>query len=740
MKRAMLCALVVAIVAAAPAVGTVGAAPTPTASAPPAADGDGEPLPERWNTSVGGDGDDKLTTGIRTEGGYLVVGWTAGEDGSDDGYVAMVDEAGRTTWERSHGGPGTDRLFDVKAVEDGYLLAGYSSPDADSAWDGWVLKIDADGEVVWEETYGGDGPSGFWSLAKSGDTVYAGGWQKGSSAEAWLVELESDGSQAWSETYDTLKSNADEYVNSIFVADDGDLLLTGTVEPSTYDPSDAWVLNVDSEGEVNWDAEYGGTDADRIHDAAATNDGGFLLSGRTASQGDGEEDGWLLKINGSGEEQWERTYGTEKDDAFYGVLADEDGVVLSGAKHKLGQNGADGWMVKVDSTGAKQWERTYGNQYWDKFWPAIGGHGGGYLAVGDTTSYSENQDGWLVRIGGPAAAAIRDADADRPGTTVALDGSPVRAVTLADANASGVLTVSERANLSALSPPGEPVYAVTLTGPESAANDSATVELSVPTDAADVDDLRVAQQTADGWRILDTEVVAESNGTARLSAAADGTGTLAVTAVDAPTASIDAAGSVLVGESIELSAADSTAEDGRLTGYEWEVDGDRYEGETASVSFDEPGERKIALTVTDSAALSDTATATMVINDRPEVAVDAPDSVTVGSAASFSADVTDEVGETTVTWRFGDVEVTGESVEHSFGSTGTATVEVVVEDEYGATATETLTVNVASQDDGASETADETEGGSADGGVPGFGIAAALVALAAAALAAGRGR
>jgi len=740
MKRAMLCALVVAIVAAAPAVGTVGAAPASTASAPPAADGEGEPLPERWNASVGGDGDDKLTTGIRTDGGYLVVGWTAGEDGSDDGYVAMVDEAGRTTWERSLGGPGTDRLFDVKAVEDGYLLAGYASPDADSAWDGWVVKLDADGEVVWEETHGGDGPSGFWSLAKSGDTVYAGGWQKGSTAEAWLVELESDGSQAWSRTYDTLKSNADEYVNSIFVADDGDLLLTGTVEASTYDPSDAWVLNVGPDGDVKWDAEYGGTDADRIHDAAATDDGGFLLAGRTASQGDGAEDGWLLKIDGSGEEQWERTYGTEKDDAFYGVLADEDGVVLSGAKHKLGESGADGWLVKADGSGKKQWERTYGNQYWDKFWPAIDGHGGGYLAVGDTTSYSENQDGWLVRVGGPAAAAIRDADADRPGTTVALDGSPVRAVTLADANASGVLTVSERANLSALSPPGEPVYAVTLAGPESAANASATVELSVPTDAAAVDDLRVAQRTDDGWAILPTEVVAESNGTARLSAAADGTGTLAVTAVDAPTASIDAAESVLVGESVELSAADSTAEDGRLTGYTWTVGDESYDGETASVSFDEPGEREVALTVTDSAALNDTATATLVVNDRPEVAVEAPDSVTVGSAASFSAEVTDEVGETTVTWRFGDAEVTGESVEHSFGSTGTATVEVVVEDEYGATATETLTVNVASQDDGASETSEETDAGGADGGVPGFGIAAALIALAAAVLAARRGR
>ncbi|USZ68084.1 PKD domain-containing protein [Halorussus salilacus] len=749
MRRALASVLLVVLVASAPAVGTVSTAPSSTpAAAQSAANTDAPEPPERWNATVGGGGDDKLTNGVKTDEGYLVVGWTDSDtsDGADDGYVAMVDESGRTTWERAFGGDGADRLFDVKRVDGGYLLAGYTADDG-SERDGWVMKIDEEGERQWERTYGEDGSSAFWSLETDGDAIYAGGWQDDGNAEAWLMELDADGEEVWSETYDTLRSGSDEYVNSIFADDDG-LLLTGTIESSTYDPSDAWVLKVDGEGEVRWEEEYGGTDVDRVHDAAATDDGGYVLAGRTASHGEDGEDGWLLKIDGEGDQQWDRTYGTERDDAFYGVLAEEDGYVLTGAKHKLDERGADGWVIRADESGSKQWEQTYGNDNWDKFWPAIEGHDGGYLAVGDSTSFSENQDGWLVRVGGPAAAAIEDADENATGTTVELDGSPVRTVTLADANASGVLTVSEEADLSAVSPPGEPVYAVNVSGPDSVENDSATVEFSVPTDAGEVEDLRVAQRSDEGWAVLETEMVSEGNDTAVLSAQANGSATLAVTEVEAPSADIDLDESVPVGESAALSAEGSSAQNGSLDAYEWTVGDETDDGETAEVSFEDPGEREVELTVTDAAGLTDTETATLVVNDEPAVSVEAPDSVTVGDAATFSADVDNEVGNATVTWEFGDGEVTGEEVEHSFGSTGTQTVTVVVEDEYGATATEEVEVEVASQDD--AETNDSetetTDGGDTDGSdtettdgdIPGFGVTAALVALLAAALAAAR--
>jgi hypothetical protein len=735
MRRVIFAGVFALLVAVAPVVGTAGAV-----SAPDDASNDSAP-PDRWAKTVGGDDDDKLATGVRTDSGYLVVGWSNSSTGDEkhDGYVAMLDRAGETQWERSYGGLGADKIYDVEQVEDGYLAVG--SKTIDGTEKGWVMKLGPDGQKKWEQSYGQGGPEAFWSVARSGGNIYVAGWQKDdSTAHAWAMKLTGNGDKVWSDTYDTLRSGSDEYVNSVFVTESGDLLMTGTTEGSSADPADAWVLRVGNDGEVEWDETYGGGKLDKVHDAVEASDGGYVLVGRTASDGAGEEDGWMVKIDGDGAKQWDRTYGTPKNDAFFGIHNDPDGgYVVSGTKHVLGEVGADGWALKTDASGKKDWEQTFGGNYWDKFWPVIEGHDGGYLAIGETTSYSESRDGWVVRIGGPAVSAIEDANENESGTTVVLDGSPVRTVTLSDSNVSGVLAVAEESNLSALSPPGDALYAVTMDGPSTVANGSATVEFTVQTGAveANLSNIKVAQQTGDEWTMLKTKLVSESNGTAVLSAETNGTGTLAVTDVPAPSASIDTESSVLVGETIELSASDSTAESGTLTGYEWTVGEETSTGQTASVSFDELGERTVELTVTDQNGLQDTATATLVVNDRPEVSVSTPDSVTVGKAESFSADVSNEVGDVTVTWRFDSGEVTGESVEHSFGSEGTQTVTVVVEDEYGATVTEEVQVQVESQ---SSDAGQETTTSDADGGVPGFSLGVTLVALLAAVLVAARSR
>lgn len=748
MRRVLVSVVLTLLVVGAPLSGSVAAIDTTTSVATNAQESAANTantpdLTERWSTAVGSSGDDKLTKGIRVDGGYLVVGWTDSSegDGTHDGYVAFVDESGRTIWDRTYGGPGADRLFDVQAVNDGYLLAGFESEDGREDSDGWVLKIDEEGRVEWEKTYGDSGSNAFWALSRSGNSIYAGGYQRSSGdTEAWLMELDRNGNEKWSENYDTPRSNADEYINSLFVTNSGKLLLTGTIRGDGSDPSDAWVMKTDGEGNLQWERTYGGAEIDRIHDAAKA-DSGFVLAGRSIDNAEKQQDAWALKIAGDGEVEWERTFGTSRDDAFYGVLADDDGgFVFSGAKNKLSQNGADGWMLKLDADGEKLWSRSYGERQWDKFWPVIHGHGGGYLAVGETTSFGDNRDGWLVRVGGPAVAAIEDSAPNASGSTVLLEGSPVRSVTLSDANVSGVLTVAEEANVSALSPPGRAVYAVTLGGPEALENGSAMVEFSVPTEALDADlsDLRVAQKTADGWVLRDTTLVSETNDTATLSAEVMGTGTLAVTAVAAPEANIAGPGVVMLDEELTLDASGSSAENGTLESYEWSIAGATQTGETASATFSELGETNVTLTVTDAAGLRDSVTASVIVNDQPSANIDAPENVAVGKAATFTADVTDEVGDVTVTWQFGEGEVTGTSVEHSFGSAGTQTVTVIVTDEHGASITKELTVNVGQQD--AANAQDTSSGDGADntGSIPGFTPVIAVVALLAAALLARR--
>jgi PGF-CTERM protein len=731
MRRAMRAVLLAVVVLVAPMTGTMGlAGATPD-------DGDSSGPPERWTKTVGGADDDKLATGVKVDGGYLAVGWSNSStpDEAHDGYVAMLDRSGEPKWERTYGDSGTDQIHDVQQVEDGFLLVGTTTAESGDQWNGWLLKIGPEGDEQWERSYSRQGDGSLRSITMSDGQLYVGGWQQDrGSAAAWAMELDPDGERVWSETYDTLRSGTDEYVNSIFV-DDGELLMTGSILGGGPDPADAWVLKIGGEGEVKWDETYGGAKYDRVHDAVAAGDGGYVIAGRTASAGGDDQDGWLFKIGPEGEQQWDRTYGTDRRDNFFGIHDESDGgYVLSGIKHVLGPQGADGWIVKTDAEGYQQWEQTYGDSYWDKFWPVIDGHDGGYLAVGDSTSFGDDRQGWVVRVGGPAVSAVEDANENASGTTVRLDDSPVRSVTLADANVSGYV-VAEETDLSALSPPGDPIYGVTTNGSESVADATATVEFTVETDSItdDLSDLRVAQRTDDGWTLLETTVASEDNGTAVLAAETDGAATLAVTAVPAPTASIQGDDVVSVGESAELSAEPSTGENAELTEYEWTIDGETMTGETVEQRFDDPGTYEVELTVTDEDGIPATETVTLVVNDQPEVSSKAPDEMTVGTAGTFAADVSNEVGDVTVTWQFASGEVTGETVEHSFGSPGANTVTLVVEDEYGATVTKDVEVEVQSQDD-----AMNTESGDNDGGIPGFGVGVTLVALLAAALLARR--
>src|SRR6056297_2595563 len=174
-KRTVLAAVFAALLVAAPAVGSVGAADagladtgTTDASAIAPDEAANAPGPsERWSQTVGGGGDDKLATGLRVDGGYLVVGWSnSSTDGAHDGYVAMLDRAGGTKWERSYGGPGVDRIFDHRFSPSGPTFSSQPS------------HASPDGEKRWSKTYGEEGPDEFWSLAKSGDRIYVSGFSE----------------------------------------------------------------------------------------------------------------------------------------------------------------------------------------------------------------------------------------------------------------------------------------------------------------------------------------------------------------------------------------------------------------------------------------------------------------------------------------------------------------------------------------------------------------------------------
>jgi ABC-type cobalt transport system substrate-binding protein len=135
---------------------------------------------------------------------------------------------------------------------------------------------------------------------------------------------------------------------------------------------------------------FGGAQDDRANDVIQTQDGGYLIVGETSSFGAGEKDIYVLKLDKSGNKQWEKTFGGKDDDEANAVVQTQDGgYLIVGGTNSFGA-GWDAWdayVLKLDKNGNKQWAKTFGGKDYDEAKAVIQTQDGGYLTVGWTKSF-----------------------------------------------------------------------------------------------------------------------------------------------------------------------------------------------------------------------------------------------------------------------------------------------------------------------------------------------------------------
>jgi hypothetical protein len=148
-----------------------------------------------------------------------------------------------------------------------------------------------------------------------------------------------------------------------------------------------------------WAQNYGEGEDDIARTLIQTSDGGYAFGGETASYGAGYSDFWLVKTDSNGITQWNRTYGGENyDDAFALIQTPDSGYALAGGTDSYGAGGIDSWLVKTDSNGITQWIRTYGGAERDAAHALLQTTDGGYALAGWTESYGAGSaDCWLVK-------------------------------------------------------------------------------------------------------------------------------------------------------------------------------------------------------------------------------------------------------------------------------------------------------------------------------------------------------
>ncbi|MDD5777828.1 MAG: Ig-like domain-containing protein [Candidatus Thermoplasmatota archaeon] len=152
----------------------------------------------------------------------------------------------------------------------------------------------------------------------------------------------------------------------------------------------------DASGE-EWNKRFGGEGIEGAEDIVQTEDGGYMVAGKTTSIGSGQRDGWLIKIDRNGNEIWNKTYGGGGEDLFNSISKVDQGYILGGYTNSYGAGQSDFWLVKIDSDGHETWNRTFGGENEEFARDVVPAKDGGYLLVGYTGSYGYGGDIWVVK-------------------------------------------------------------------------------------------------------------------------------------------------------------------------------------------------------------------------------------------------------------------------------------------------------------------------------------------------------
>ena len=220
------------------------------------------------------------------------------------------------------------------------------------------------------------------------------------------VGLISGCSKTWNKTFG---GSSDDYAYVVQQTSDGGYILAGATESFGAGNWDAWLIKTDADGNKVWDKTFGGSNGDSAYAVQQMSDGGYLLAGDTQSFGAGGYDAWLIKTDANGNKVWDKTFAGSGVDKAYSVKQTKDGgYILAGWTRPYDTDYYDAWLIKTDTNGNKQWDKTFGGSDEDEAWSVQQTKDRGYIMTGVTTSYGAGSyDVWLIKT---------DADGNAPAT------------------------------------------------------------------------------------------------------------------------------------------------------------------------------------------------------------------------------------------------------------------------------------------------------------------------------------
>ena len=387
--------------------------------------------------TFGGNNMDFLRSVITTsDGGYIIGGSSFSGISGDktelcrgmlDYWIVKLNSALLPEWQKTIGGNQTDELKNVFLLTDStYILAGQSSSGISGEKtvinygisDYWLVKLDKNRNILWQKTYGGTNNQIAVKSIINNNYLYIAGYSDSDSSgvksensrgatDYWIVKLDLDGNMIWDKTiggadYDFLFDIAEFSNGDILLSGYSNSSISGDKTESNFGYSDNWIVRLDSNGHKIWDKTIGGSDMDLNGNVLILNDKIFLasgsssnISGNKSENSRGGMDYWIVKLDGNGNIEWDKTIGGNAGDGPCQIIRLCNDKVLisgnsmsgiSGEKTETCRNNVDFWLYCIDTNNIYLWQKTIGGSGEDELTSTLEISSGSYIICGTSDS------------------------------------------------------------------------------------------------------------------------------------------------------------------------------------------------------------------------------------------------------------------------------------------------------------------------------------------------------------------
>lgn len=273
--------------------------------------------------------------------------------------IALSLQAQSYTWQRTYGDTDRETAASIVALPDGgYVFVGTATNTTTTEKQILLRKTDRVGNPKWRRvlsvgTEGRDlqlvANEGFVVAGKITDTL--------GRTDMYVAKLNTDGQLLWEQNYGGV---LDDEAYSIRQTAEGGFVLTG-FRQTEMEGEELVLLKINRSGDIEWQTTYGGTQNERGQAVITTRDGGYAVTGFTESFGAGNQDLLLIKTDALGNEQWVKTFGNRNQQVGYSLVQHPSGtLVVAGSSEFSAYYPADLYLMGIDESGTELWSNSYG--------------------------------------------------------------------------------------------------------------------------------------------------------------------------------------------------------------------------------------------------------------------------------------------------------------------------------------------------------------------------------------------